>query len=82
MNECLQMVEVKMGERSDRFRFDGYLIFNGGEGMGNEIILRVRNSNMTLDHQSIIGNLSFEVKKGEALSIRECGGQGVCGGPE
>jgi len=44
--------------------------------MGNELILKVRNLNVRLDHQSIIENLSFEVKKGEVLTILGPNGAG------
>jgi zinc transport system ATP-binding protein len=44
--------------------------------MGNESILKVRNLNVRLDHQSIIENLSFEVKKGEVLTILGPNGAG------
>jgi zinc transport system ATP-binding protein len=44
--------------------------------MGNEFILKVRNLNVRLDHQSIIENLSFEVKKGEVLTILGPNGAG------
>jgi len=44
--------------------------------MGNEIILKVRNLNVILDHQSIIENLSFDVKRGDALTILGPNGAG------
>jgi len=44
--------------------------------MGNELILKVRNLNVRLDHQSIIENLSLEVKKGEVLTILGPNGAG------
>jgi zinc transport system ATP-binding protein len=44
--------------------------------MGNELILKVRNLNVRLDHQSIIENLSFEVKRGDALTILGPNGAG------
>ncbi len=44
--------------------------------MENEFILKVRNLNVRLDHQSIIENLSFEVKKGDALTILGPNGAG------
>lgn len=44
--------------------------------MGNEFILKVRNLNVRLDHQSIIENLSFEVKRGDALTILGPNGAG------
>jgi zinc transport system ATP-binding protein len=44
--------------------------------MGNELILKVRNLNVRLDHQSIIENLSFEVRKGEVLTILGPNGAG------
>lgn len=44
--------------------------------MGNELILKVTNLNVRLDHQSIIENLSFEVKKGEVLTILGPNGAG------
>jgi len=47
-----------------------------GHGMGNEAILKVRNLNVSLNHQSIIENLSFEVKKGEVLTILGPNGAG------
>jgi zinc transport system ATP-binding protein len=40
------------------------------------VILKVRNLNVKLDHQSIIENLSFEVKKGEVLTILGPNGAG------
>jgi len=44
--------------------------------MENEFILKVRNLNVRLDHQSIIENLSFEVKRGDALTILGPNGAG------
>jgi zinc transport system ATP-binding protein len=44
--------------------------------MGKELILKVRNLSVRLDHQSIIENLSFEVKKGEVLTILGPNGAG------
>jgi zinc transport system ATP-binding protein len=49
---------------------------NEGKGMGNEIILKVRNLNVMLDRQSIIEKLSFEVKKGDVLTILGPNGAG------
>jgi ABC-type cobalamin/Fe3+-siderophores transport system ATPase subunit len=37
--------------------------------MEKNFILKVKNLNVILGHQSIIENLSFEVKKGEVLTI-------------
>jgi zinc transport system ATP-binding protein len=42
----------------------------------SEFILKVRNLNVGLDHQTIIENLSFEVKKGEVLTILGPNGAG------
>lgn len=44
--------------------------------MGNEFILKVRNLNVRLDHQNIIENLSFEVKRGDTLTILGPNGAG------
>jgi zinc transport system ATP-binding protein len=44
--------------------------------MEYELILKVRNLNVSLDHQSIIENLSFEVKKGDVLTILGPNGAG------
>ena len=44
--------------------------------MENEFILKVRNLNVRLDHQSIIENLSFEVKRGNVLTILGPNGAG------
>jgi zinc transport system ATP-binding protein len=44
--------------------------------MENELILKVRNLNVTLDHQTIIENLSFEVKRGNVLTILGPNGAG------
>jgi zinc transport system ATP-binding protein len=42
----------------------------------NEFILKVRDLNVGLDHQTIIENLSFEVKKGAILTILGPNGAG------
>jgi len=52
------------------------MVENGGKRMENEFILKVRNLNVRLDHQSIIENLSFEVKRGDALTILGPNGAG------
>jgi zinc transport system ATP-binding protein len=44
--------------------------------MGNDFILKVRNLNVMLDHQSIIENLSFKVKSGNVLTILGPNGAG------
>jgi len=44
--------------------------------MENEFILSVRNLDVRLDHQTIIENLSFEVKKGDVLTILGPNGAG------
>jgi len=40
------------------------------------VVLRVKDLDVRLDHQSIIENLSFEVKKGEVLTILGPNGAG------
>jgi len=44
--------------------------------MEKKFILKVRNLNVRLDHQSIIENLSFEVKRGDTLTILGPNGAG------
>jgi len=44
--------------------------------MESDFILKVKNLNVILDHQSIIENLSFEVKRGDALTILGPNGAG------
>jgi zinc transport system ATP-binding protein len=44
--------------------------------MDNELILRVRDLDVRLDHQTIIENLSFEVKRGDVLTILGPNGAG------
>jgi zinc transport system ATP-binding protein len=44
--------------------------------MKNGLILKVKDLNVLLNHQSIIENLSFEVKKGDALTILGPNGAG------
>jgi len=44
--------------------------------MENDLILRVRNLCVTLDHQSVIEDLSFEVTKGDVLTILGPNGAG------
>jgi zinc transport system ATP-binding protein len=50
--------------------------FHEGEGMENDLILKVKNLQVVLDKQNIIENLSFEVKKGEVLTILGPNGAG------
>jgi zinc transport system ATP-binding protein len=52
------------------------MVENEEKRMGNGFILKVRNLNVRLDHQSIIENLSFEVKKGDVLTILGPNGAG------
>src|SRR4030042_412775 len=52
------------------------MVENERKRMENEFILKVRNLNVRLDHQSIIENLSFEVKRGDALTILGPNGAG------
>jgi zinc transport system ATP-binding protein len=52
------------------------MVENEEKRMENEFILKVRNLNVRLDHQSIIENLSFEVKRGDALTILGPNGAG------
>jgi len=52
------------------------MVENEGKRMENEFILKVRNLNVRLDHQSIIENLSFEVKRGDTLTILGPNGAG------
>lgn len=44
--------------------------------MENDFILKVKNLKVELDHQSIIENLSFEVKRGDVLTILGPNGAG------
>jgi zinc transport system ATP-binding protein len=44
--------------------------------MESDFILKVKNLNVILDHQSIIESLSFEVKRGDALTILGPNGAG------
>lgn len=44
--------------------------------MDHELILRVRDLDVKLDHQTIIENLSFEVKRGDVLTILGPNGAG------
>jgi zinc transport system ATP-binding protein len=44
--------------------------------MKNGLMLKVKNLSVVLDHQSIIENLSFEVKKGDVLTILGPNGAG------
>jgi len=48
----------------------------GQKHMKSELILRVRDLHVTLDRQSIIEKLSFEVKKGDVLTILGPNGAG------
>src|SRR4030042_1853679 len=52
------------------------MVENERKRMENEFILKVRNLNVRLDHQSIIESLSFEVKRGDALTILGPNGAG------
>src|SRR4030043_1806954 len=52
------------------------MVENEGKKMENEFILKVRNVNVLLNNQSIIENLSFEVKRGDALTILGPNGAG------
>jgi ABC-type Mn2+/Zn2+ transport system ATPase subunit len=52
------------------------MIENEGKRTGNGFILKVRDLNVRLDHQSIIENLSFEVKRGNVLTIFGPNGSG------
>jgi zinc transport system ATP-binding protein len=44
--------------------------------MESDFVLKVKNLNVILDHQSIIESLSFEVKRGDALTILGPNGAG------
>lgn len=44
--------------------------------MEDDFILKVGNLNVKLNHQSVIENLSFEVKRGDALTILGPNGAG------
>jgi len=44
--------------------------------MNNSFILKVKNLNVELDNEKVIGNLSFQVKKGEILTILGPNGAG------
>lgn len=52
------------------------MVENEGKRMEKEFVLKVINLNVRLDHQSIIENLSFEVKRGDVLTILGPNGAG------
>jgi zinc transport system ATP-binding protein len=64
------------GKRPDRFCINRYLISIKERLMDNELILRVRDLDVRLNHQPIIENLSFEVKRGDVLTILGPNGAG------